>query len=97
MTRLTLTQRILLVILAVQAALFAALAWASLEAVRRDIATETRLAVDTARALVLATVGTMHGAVPPDRIMQLLPERLVVPRHVTLGTVDILEEVFSHV
>lgn len=91
MTRLTLTQRILLVILAVQAALFAALAWASLEGARRDIATETRLAVDTARALVLATVGTMHGAVPPDRIMQLLPERLVVPRHVTVGTVDILD------
>ena len=91
MTRLTLTQRILLVILAVQAALCAALAWASLEGARRDIATETRLAVDTARALVLATVGTMHGAVPPDRIMQLLPERLVVPRHVTVGTVDILD------
>ena len=93
MNRLSLTQRILLVILAVQAALFAALAAASLEGARRDIATETRLAVDTARALVLATVGTMHGAVPPDRIMQLLPERLVVPRHVTLGTVDILDGV----
>ncbi|WP_295044683.1 ATP-binding protein [uncultured Paracoccus sp.] len=91
MTRISLTQRILLVILAVQAALFAALAVASLEGARRDIATETRLAVDTARALVLATVGTMQGAVPPDRIMQLLPERLVVPRHVTLGTVDILD------
>lgn len=93
MTRLSLTQRIFLVILAVQAALFAALAWASLESARRDIATETRLAVETARALVLATVGTMHGAVPPDRIMQLLPERLVVPRHVTLGIVDVLDGV----
>ena len=93
MTRISLTQRILLVILAVQAALFAALAFASLEGARRDIAAETRLAVETARALVLATVGTMHGAVPPDRIMQLLPERLVVPRHVTLGTVDVLDGV----
>lgn len=93
MNRLTLTQRIFLVILAVQAALFAALAVASLEGARRDIATETRLAVETARALVLATIGTMQGAVPPDRIMQLLPERLVVPRHVTLGTVDILDGV----
>ncbi|WP_377759776.1 ATP-binding protein [Paracoccus angustae] len=93
MNRLTLTQRILLVILAVQAALFAAIAVASLERVRRDIATETRLAVETARALVLATVGTMHGAVPPDRIMRLLPERLVVPRHVTVGTVDVLDGV----
>ena len=91
MIRLSLTQRILLVILAVQLALFGALAAASLEAARRDIATETRLAVETARALVLATVGTMHGAVPPDRIMRLLPERLVVPRHVTLGTVDVLD------
>lgn len=93
MNRLSLTQRILLVILAVQAALFAALAAASLEGARRDIAMETRLAVETARALVLATVGTMQGAVPPDRIMRLLPERLVVPRHVTLGTVDILDGV----
>lgn len=93
MTRLTLTQRILVVILAVQAALFGALAVASLEGARRDIATETRLAVETARALVLATVGTMQGAVPPDRIMRLLPERLVVPRHVALGTVDILDGV----
>ncbi|TBN52210.1 hypothetical protein EYF88_04790 [Paracoccus sediminis] len=97
MTPLSLTQRILLVILAVQAALFAALAVASLESVRRDIATESRLAVDTARALVLATVGTMHGAVPPDRIMRLLPERLVVPRHVALGTVDILDGVVRRV
>lgn len=93
MNRLSLTQRIFLVILTVQAALFAALAAASLEGVRRDIATETRLAVDTARALVLATIGTMHGAVPPDRIMQLLPERLVMPRHVTLGTVDLRDGV----
>ncbi|WP_188714383.1 ATP-binding protein [Paracoccus acridae] len=93
MNRLSLTQRILLVILAMQAALFAALAVASLEGARRDIVSETRLAVDTARALVLATVGTMHGAVPPDRIMQLLPERLVVPRHVTLGTVDVMDGV----
>ncbi|WP_207470039.1 hypothetical protein, partial [Paracoccus fontiphilus] len=93
MSRLSLTQRILLVILAVQLALFGALAAASLESVRRDVATETRLAVETARALVLATVGTMHGAVPPDRIMRLLPERLVVPRHVTLGTVDVLDGV----
>ncbi|MCZ0960040.1 ATP-binding protein [Paracoccus benzoatiresistens] len=93
MNRLSLTQRILLVILAVQAALFGALAAASLESARRDIATETRLAVETARALVLATVGTMQGAVPPDRIMQLLPERLVVPRHVTLGIVDAVDGV----
>lgn len=93
MNRLSLTQRILLVILSVQAALFLALAAASLESARRDIAAETRLAVDTARALVLATIGTMQGSVPPDRIMQLLPERLVVPRHVAVGTVDILDGV----
>lgn len=91
MNRLSLTQRILLVIAAVQAALFAALAAASLESVRRDIAAETRLAVDTARALVVATVGTMQGAVPPDRIMRFLPERLVVPRHVAMGVVDVLD------
>ena len=52
MNRLSLTQRILLAILAVQAALFAALAVASLDSVRRDIAAETRLAVDTALSLI---------------------------------------------
>lgn len=93
MNRLSLTQRILLVILAVQAALFVTLAAASLNSARRDIAAETRLAAETARALVLATIGTMQGSVPPDRIMQLLPERLVVPRHVAVGTVDILDGV----
>ena len=76
MRRLPLIPRILLVILAVQAGLFAALAAASLNAIRRDIGTETRLATETARALVLATIGTMQGAVPPDRLMAALPQRL---------------------
>ena len=88
MSRLPLISRILLVILAVQAGLFAALAAASLDAIRRDIGAETRLATETARALVLATIGTMQGAVPPDRLMAALPERLVPPRHTRIGVLD---------
>lgn len=85
LNRLRLTTRILLVILAVQALLFGALAAASLDGLRREIATETRLAAQTARSLVLATIGTMQTAVPPDRLMAMLPERLVPPRHARIA------------
>lgn len=88
MNRLSLTRRILLVIIVVQAVLFAALAVASIESIRRDIAAESRLATATARALVLATVGTMQGSVPQDRLMAQLPDRLVPPRHVRITVMD---------
>jgi two-component system sensor histidine kinase UhpB len=88
MSRLPLIPRILILILAIQALLFAALAAASIDSIRRDIATETRLASETARALVLATVGTMQSAVPADRLMALLPERLTPPRHTAIAVLD---------
>ncbi|RJL04809.1 hypothetical protein D3P06_09165 [Paracoccus aestuarii] len=88
---MTLRGRILTVILAVQMLLVAALALGSLDRLRRDIAAETRMGADTARALVLATIGTMQGAVPADRIMALLPERLTEPRHARIGVVDVLD------
>lgn len=88
MIRLGLTSRLLVVILAVQLALFAALAAARINGLRNEIAAESRLATQTARSLVLATVGTMQGAVPPDRVMALLPDRLVAPRHTRIGVLD---------
>ncbi|WP_175479799.1 histidine kinase [Paracoccus homiensis] len=88
MTRFGLTSRLLLVILAVQLALFAALAVVRVNGLRGEIAAESRLAAQTARSLVLATVGTMQGAVPPDRVMALLPDRLVPPRHTRIGVLD---------
>lgn len=88
MIRLSLPTRILLVILTIQALLFAALAAASLRNLRDDIATETRLASGTARSLVLATIGTMQSAVPPDQLMTTLPERLIPPRHTNIGILD---------
>ncbi|MFN4060714.1 MAG: ATP-binding protein [Paracoccus hibiscisoli] len=88
---MTLRTRILTVILIVQLGLIALLALGSLDRLRRDIATETRMGADTARNLVLATIGTMQGAVPPDRIMALLPERLTEPRHARIGVVDALD------
>ncbi|SIS71925.1 histidine kinase [Paracoccus saliphilus] len=88
MNRLSLTTRILLVIFAVQAMLFAALAAASLNSLRGEIALETRLGAQTARSLVLATIGTMQSAVPPDELMTALPERLVPPRHTRIMILD---------
>ncbi|MFV0299561.1 MAG: histidine kinase [Paracoccus sp. (in: a-proteobacteria)] len=88
MTRLTLTQRILTVIFAIQLMLLVALAVASLETLRASVAAELRAGVETARSLVLATVGTMQGAVPPDRLMATLPERLVLPRNTEITVLD---------
>ncbi|MGZ3215202.1 sensor histidine kinase [Paracoccus sp. T5] len=88
---MTLRTRILLVILAMQLLLIGVLAAGSLDRLRRDIATETRMGAQTARDLVLATIGTMQGAVPPDRIMALLPERLTEPHHARIGVVDALD------
>ena len=87
----SLTLRILGLILAVQLALIGLLAAGSLDRLRRDIAGETRMAAATARDLVLATIGTMAGAVPPDRLMALLPERLTEPRHARIGVRDALD------
>jgi len=89
--RMTLRSRILLVILATQLLLTGVLAAGSLERLRRDIATETRMGAETARNLVLATIGTMQGAVPADRIMARLPERLTEPRHARIGVLDALD------
>ncbi|CAM3424169.1 histidine kinase [Paracoccus nototheniae] len=88
---MTLRTRILLVILAMQLLLVGVLAAGSLDRLRRDIATETRMGAETARNLVLATIGTMQGAVPADRIMALLPERLTEPRHARIGILDALD------
>ena len=80
--------RIVLLIVAVQAALLAGLALASLDNARRAVGEEVRAGADTARSLVLATIGTMQGAVPPDRLMDALPERLVAPRHARIAVLD---------
>lgn len=88
MTRLTLTQRILTVILAIQLLLLVALALVSLQNLRANVVTELRAGVETARSLVLATIGTMQGAVPADRLMATLPERLISPRNAAISVLD---------
>ncbi|MDO5632002.1 MAG: histidine kinase [Paracoccus sp. (in: a-proteobacteria)] len=88
MSGLRLQTRIVLLIVAVQALLLAGLAAASLDNARRAVRDEVQAGMDTARSLVLATVGTMQGAVPPDRLMALLPERLVAPRHARIMVLD---------
>ncbi|MDO5704137.1 MAG: histidine kinase [Paracoccus sp. (in: a-proteobacteria)] len=88
MTGLSLQARIAVLIVAVQALLLAGLAAASLNGARRAVLDEVQAGADMARSLVLATVGTMQGAVPPDRLMAQLPERLVAPRHARIVVLD---------
>ena len=88
MTRLTLTQRILSVIFAIQLVLLIVLTLASLQTLRQTVTTELRAGVETARSLVLATIGTMQDAVPPDRLMATLPERLATPRNAAITVLD---------
>ncbi|MDN5567497.1 MAG: histidine kinase, partial [Paracoccus sp. (in: a-proteobacteria)] len=85
---MTLKTRILIVILSTQLLLIAMLAVGSLDRLRRDIAADNRMGAQTARHLVLATIGTMQGAVPPDRIMALLPERLTEPPNARISVLD---------
>ncbi len=88
MTRLTLTQRILSVIFAIQLALLVILTLFSLQNLRQTVTSELRTGVETARSLVLATIGTMQDAVPLDRLMATLPERLVSPRNAAITILD---------
>ena len=88
MSRLPLITRIFLVILAMQLLLFGALAVASLTSLRADFALETQKGAQTARSLVLATIGTLQAAVPPEEFMATLPERLVPPRHTSIVILD---------
>ena len=88
MTRLTLTRRILFVIIAIQLMLLIVLTVVSLQTLRQTVAAEQRAGVETARSLVLATIGTMQGAVPLDRLMATLPERLVAPRDAAVTVLD---------
>lgn len=88
MTAPSLQIRILALILAIQLALLAALAAATLTSARDAVAAEVRAGAETARSLVLATIGTMQAAVPHDRLMAALPERLVTPRHARIGVID---------
>ena len=85
---MTLKTRILIVILTTQLLLIAVLAVGSLDRLRHDIAAGNRLGAQTARHLVLATIGTMQGTVPPDRIMALLPERLTEPPSARIAVLD---------
>lgn len=85
---MTLRARILALIVAIQIAMLAALTALSLAHAREAVAAEVRAGADTARSLVLATIGTLQGAVPPDRLMDALPERLVSLRHARIGVLD---------
>ncbi|MEO1910874.1 MAG: histidine kinase [Paracoccus sp. (in: a-proteobacteria)] len=85
---MTLKTRILIVILTTQLLLIGVLAMGSLDRLRGDIAAGSRLGAQAARHLVLATIGTMQGAVPPDRIMALLPERLSEPPNARIAVLD---------
>lgn len=97
MSRLTLIQRILVVIVATQLILLAALAVASLRDLSAETAAEQRIGVSTARSLVLATIGTLQVAVPADRLMAALPERLVTPANATITVLDARDDTLRRV
>ena len=86
--RLTLTTRIMVLVLAVQLACLAGLAMAGISNARAAVRAELRAGVDTARSLVLATIGTLQTAVPADRLMAALPERMTDPRHARISVLD---------
>ncbi|WP_157994815.1 ATP-binding protein [Paracoccus tegillarcae] len=88
MSRLTLTQHILVVILAIQLVLLTTLAAASLRDLSVQAAAEQRTGISTARSLVLATIGTLQGNVPTDRLMAALPERLISPANASIAVLD---------
>lgn len=88
MRRLTLTQHILTVIIAVQLVLLSALAVATVNDLRDEAATEQKLSIGTARSLVLATIGTLQTSVPHDRLMAALSERLVTPANSAISVMD---------
>lgn len=78
---MTLTARIVALVLAVQLALTGAAAVALALGARASVAAEVAASSHSARSLVLAALATLSGTVPGERLPAALAERLVEPRH----------------
>lgn len=88
---MTLTARILSLILVVQLLLVAALAVSLTRNARDAIAAEVAASTHAARGLVVATVSTLIDTVPGDRLLPALAERLVEPRHARILIYDVVQ------
>lgn len=86
--RLSLRLRIVLAVALVQGTALALTVAPWLGNARANLEEETAAALSLARTLVLATVATLHEAVPVDQIATHLPLRLAQPRHVQIAGMD---------
>lgn len=86
--QLSLRLRIVLAVALVQIAALALTVALWLGNARASLEEETAAALSLARTLVLATVATLHEAVPADQIATHLPLRLAQPRHVQIAVMD---------
>ena len=78
---MTLTARIVALVLAVQLALTGAAAVALALGARASVAAEVAASSHSTRSLVLAALATLSDTVPGERLPAALAERLVEPRH----------------
>lgn len=86
---MTLTARIVALVLAVQLALTAAVAAFLIDNAREAVAAEVAASMRSARELVLTTIATLIDAVPGERLPAALADRLVEPRHARIMIYDV--------
>lgn len=87
---MSLTARIVALVLAAQLALFGAAAGVLVLNARASVAAEIDASVHAARNLVLTTLATLIGTVPGPDLPAALAERLVEPRHARIAVYDLL-------
>ena len=87
----TLTARILALVLVVQLLLLAALGLILTRNARGTIAAEVAASMHAARGLVVATLATLIDSTPEDRLLAALAERLVEPRHARILVYDVVQ------
>lgn len=85
---MTLTARILALVVIVQLALGGALGAVLARNARASVASEVAASVQAGRALVLASVATLIDSVPGEGLVAALAERLVQPRHAQILLYD---------
>lgn len=86
---MTLTLRILALVLVVQLALVCGLGALLAANARQAVAAEVEASTRAARELVVTTIGTLIDAVPPGQLTAALADRLVQPRHARIMVYDL--------
>lgn len=85
---MTLTARIVTLVLVVQLLLFGAAAMMMTLNARQAVADEVTASVHAARTQALTTLATLVGTVPGEQLGRALAERLVDPRHARIVVYD---------